>query len=123
MRRVSRILAVSTLLIATVAAPADARRRGPAWTTAWATAPAAAVSGVEQGYAGYTIRNVVHTTTGGSSVRIHLSNRFGTQPVLMGHVTVAISAHAGGRRDGTVDPSDGSARAGSVRTVLFHGRT
>ncbi|MEV4642708.1 SGNH/GDSL hydrolase family protein [Actinoplanes sp. NPDC049548] len=122
MRRISRIAAASVLLVAAAAAPADAGLRGPAWTTAWATAPAAAVSGVEQGYAGFTIRNVVHTTTGGAGVRIHLSNRFGTQPVLMGHVTVAVSAHSGGRRDGTIDPSDGSARPGTLRTVLFHGR-
>jgi lysophospholipase L1-like esterase len=40
----------------------------------------------------------------------------------MGHVTVAVSAHAGGRRDGTVDPSDGSA-AGPVKDVLFAGAT
>ena len=122
MRRFTRVLAASALLLTTVAAPADAGRAGPDWTTAWATAPAAAVSGAEQGYAGYTIRNVVHTTTGGTSVRIHLSNRFGTQPVLMGHVTVAISAHAGGRRDGTIDASDGTARPGTIRDVLFNGR-
>ncbi|MEV4708019.1 SGNH/GDSL hydrolase family protein [Actinoplanes sp. NPDC049316] len=122
MRRFSRLLAASALLTVTLAAPADAGRRGPDWTTAWATAPAAAVSGVEQGYAGYTIRNVVHTTAGGASVRIHLSNRFGTQPVLMGHVTVAVSAHAGGRRDGTIDRSDGAARPGTLREVLFNGR-
>jgi lysophospholipase L1-like esterase len=122
MHRLTKVLAASALLLAAVAAPADAGRAGPAWTTAWATAPAAAVAGADQGYAGYTIRNVVHTTTGGTSVRIHLSNRFGTQPVLMGHVTVAISAHAGGRRDGTIDASDGTARPGSVRDVLFDGR-
>ncbi|UQU68062.1 SGNH/GDSL hydrolase family protein [Couchioplanes caeruleus] len=122
MRRFLRLVAASALVLGAVAAPADADRRGPGWTTAWATAPAAAVSGVEQGYAGYTIRNVVHTTTGGATVRIHLSNRFGTQPVLMGHVTVAISAHAGGRRDGTIDRSDGAAQLGTVRQVLFNGR-
>jgi lysophospholipase L1-like esterase len=62
----------------------------------------------------------VHATAGGGQVRIHLSNRFGTAPVLMGHVTVAVSAHSGGRRDGTVDPSDGSV-VGPVRNVLFAG--
>jgi lysophospholipase L1-like esterase len=35
---------------------------------------------------------------------------------------VAVSAHTGGRRDGTVDASDGSALAGSVRDVLFNGK-
>jgi lysophospholipase L1-like esterase len=54
-------------------------------------------------------------------VRVHLSNRFGTAPVLMGHVTVAVSAHAGGRRDGTSDASAGSAGTAGVRDVLFNG--
>src|SRR4051812_4782436 len=116
-------VAVSATLV--VAAAAPARGAGPGahradWTTAWATAPAAAVNGADQGYAGYTIRNVVHPTAGGSTVRIHLSNRFGTAPVLMGHVTVAVSAHAGGQRSGAVDPSDGAA-SGPVRDVLFNG--
>ncbi|GAA2533667.1 SGNH/GDSL hydrolase family protein [Winogradskya humida] len=127
MRRLVRALTTSTLLVAVIAAPAgasekQARPAAAAWTTAWATAPSAAVSGAEQGYAGYSIRNVVHTTSGGGSVRIHLSNRFGTQPVLMGHVTVAVSAHTGGRRDGTVDRSDGTAAPGTVRNALFNGK-
>ncbi|AGL18674.1 GDSL-type esterase/lipase family protein [Actinoplanes sp. N902-109] len=123
MRRLYRALAGSVLLVAVAAAPSAAggAPRGQ-WTTAWATAPAAAVAGAEQGYAGYTIRNIVHTTAGGASLRIHLSNRFGTLPVLMGHVTVALSAHTGGRRDGTIDTSDGSAVPGTVRDVLFNGR-
>ena len=95
---------------------------GRQWSTTWATAPAAAVNGVEQGYAGFTIRNVVHSTTAGHRVRVHLSNRFGTEPVLMGHVTVALSAHTGGTRDGSVDASDGAAVPGSVRDVLFNGK-
>jgi lysophospholipase L1-like esterase len=123
MRRFGTIIAASALLVPGLAAPAAAQQRpAPGWSTAWATAPAAAVAGVEQGYAGYTIRNVVHTTIGGSTVRVHLSNRFGTQPVLMAHVTVAVSAHTGGRRDGTIDRSDGTARAGTLRDVLFNGR-
>jgi lysophospholipase L1-like esterase len=100
------------------AAPAPAAP----WTTVWAAAPVAAVGGVEQGYAGFTIRNVVHTTAGGDRVRIRLSNRYGTRPVRMGHVTVAVSAHTGGRRDGTIDRSDGTAVPGTVRDVLFAGR-
>jgi lysophospholipase L1-like esterase len=128
MLRSVQVLAVSAALVVaattTATSPASAARdrpSGTAWSTAWGTAPAAAVSGVATGYAGFTIRNVVHPTAGGSKVRIHLSNRFGTLPVLMGHVTVAVSAHAGGQRSGTVDPSDGEV-SGPVKDVLFGGR-
>jgi lysophospholipase L1-like esterase len=48
-----------------------------------------------------------------------MSNRFGTAPVLMGHVTAGISAHAGGTRDGRIDASDGIAAA--LRDVTFGG--
>jgi lysophospholipase L1-like esterase len=111
----ARIKAATVVLIVlATATPASAagRHQNNEWETAWATAPAAAVSGVEQGYAGYTIRNVVHPTAGGNRVRVHLSNRFGTAPVLFGHVTVALSAHS---------PSDGTASV-PVRDVLFNGR-
>lgn len=106
------VLAASVPFVAQPAAAAP----GTAWTTAWATAPAAALTGAEQGLPGYTIRNVVHTTAGGNTVRIHLSNRFGSAPVLFDHVTVALSAHEGG----TGDPSDGSAAV--LRDVTFGGR-
>lgn len=125
MNRIGKLVVAALAATVVAATPASAVQRetasaGPAWTTAWATGPAAAVEGAEQGYAGFTIRNVVHPTVAGTRVRIHLSNRYGTAPVLMGHVTVAVSAHAGGRRDGTIDPSDGSA-SGPVRDVLFAG--
>ena len=122
--RWNRILvagALASVLAAGSPAAAFASER-VAWTTSWATAPAAAVRGAEQGYAGYTIRNVVHSTAAGNRVRVHLSNRFGTRPVLMGHVTVAVSAHRGGQRDGTVEASDGSAAPGTMRDVLFNSR-
>jgi lysophospholipase L1-like esterase len=35
---------------------------------------------------GQTFRQVVHTSAGGSSLRIRLSNAFGTEPVTFGHV-------------------------------------
>jgi lysophospholipase L1-like esterase len=104
-----------------LAAQPDPLSRSAVWSTAWATAPSSAERGTDQGYAGYTFRDVVHPTIGGDRVRLHLSNRFGTRPVFFGHVTVAVSAHAGGGRDGTVDPSDGWARRGTVRDVLFGG--
>jgi lysophospholipase L1-like esterase len=120
--RILRTVVVTAAMIAATLVPSPASAAPVAWSTTWGTAPAAAVSGVTSGYAGFTIRNVVHSTIGGNRVRIHLSNRFGTAPVLMGRVTVAVSAHTGGRADGTIDRSDGSARPGSVRDVRFAGR-
>src|SRR5437868_5698244 len=60
------------------AAPGTAVRVGAPvpWSATWATAQAAAVPNVTSGYAGFTIRNAVHTTIAGTSVRVHLSNRF-----------------------------------------------
>ncbi|MBU2664397.1 SGNH/GDSL hydrolase family protein [Actinoplanes bogorensis] len=92
---------------------------GPDWSTAWAAAP---VAGNLKRPLGHTIRNVVHTTIGGPEVRVRLSNRFGTGPVRLGHVTVALSAHTGGRRDGGNDPSDGTAVPGTLRDATFGGR-
>jgi lysophospholipase L1-like esterase len=121
--RIKKVMAIAAVASFLLTAPAWAGHRpgNHDWETAWATAPGAAATGAEQGYAGWTFRNVVHPTAGGDQLRIHLSNRFGTRPVLFGHVTVAGSAHSGGRRDGTIDPSDGTSD-GPVRDVLFDGR-
>jgi len=88
------------------------------WSTAWAAAPACAMTARDGGLAGYTVRNVVHTTIGGPRVRLRLTNRFGDAPVTFGHVTVALSAHRGG----TGDPGDGSAADGTMREVTFGGK-
>src|SRR5689334_15690383 len=54
-------------------ASAPAAPAGPEWSTAWAAAPAAGYRGGPQGH---TVRNVVHTTVGGTQVRVRLTNRF-----------------------------------------------
>lgn len=106
---------------ATFATPVEPNAVIGGWSATWGTAQSAAVGNVLAGFAGFTIRNVVHTSVPGTRVRVHLSNRYGTAPVLMAHVTVAVSAHTGGRANGTIDNSDGSARAGTMRDVRFAG--
>lgn len=91
----------------------------PEWSTAWAAAPSAAH---RTDSLGHTVRNVIHTTVGGPLARVRLSNRFGGAPARFGHVTVALSAQSGIRRDGTGHPSDGTAAPGSLRDVTFGGR-
>jgi lysophospholipase L1-like esterase len=73
------------------AAPVLAEQAG-GWAGTWATAPAAGVANTPDGYPGYSIRNVVHTSAGGDRTRVHLSNAFGTAPLTFGHVTVAVQS-------------------------------
>jgi lysophospholipase L1-like esterase len=90
-------------------------RRG--WTGTWATAPSEhyEVSGMSE----VTVRMPVHTSVGGSSVRIRLSNAYATDPVTVGHATVGLRAGGSavaqayglrfdGKRDVTV-PAGGEA--------------
>ncbi|MFS8097015.1 SGNH/GDSL hydrolase family protein [Lentzea alba] len=90
-------------------AVAEPASHGPEWIGTWQTAPASAQVGTETGHPNKTIRNVVHTSIGGKAARVRLSNAFGTAPVLMSHVTVALSTGAA------------STVPGSMRAVTFGG--
>ncbi|MFD1274545.1 hypothetical protein ACFQ51_32140 [Streptomyces kaempferi] len=57
-------------------------------------------SGTAPARPGASIRNVVHTSVGGEAVRVRLSNRLGTEPLLLGAVTVALQ-EPGSPRDRT----------------------
>lgn len=50
---------------------------GAQWTGTWETAP----SGTAPALPGASIRNVVHTSVGGSAARVRVSNRLGTAPL------------------------------------------
>ncbi len=56
-----------------------------------------------------TVRMVAHTSVAGSQVRVQLSNRFGTAPLNVGAVDIAVQS------------SGGTAVAGTHHTVLFKG--
>jgi lysophospholipase L1-like esterase len=83
-----------------VLAPGD---DGPQrWVTAWTTANAA--SDHPTVFSNQTIREIVHTTIGGSSVRIRLSNTFGTRAIRLDAVFIGLQKmeprEAGLQRDG-----------------------
>lgn len=63
-----------------------------------------------KGFADETIRDIVHTSVGGSQIRIRISNIFGTRPLRIGDVRVALSG-AGAK----IVP-------GTSHRVLFGGR-
>ncbi|MER5430845.1 SGNH/GDSL hydrolase family protein [Streptomyces sp. NPDC002588] len=84
------------------------------WVGTWAAAPAGAEPGTAAtGTAGRTVRNVVHTSVGGTSARITLSNLYGTRPLTVTHATLAVAAHDGGP----------AAVTGTLRRLTFGGAT
>jgi len=62
---------------------------------------------------GQTLRQIVHTTSGGSAVRVRISNRVGTEPLRIDQATVAVSAQRQSA-DNTV--------AGPIKALTFGGR-
>ncbi|MFG2134124.1 SGNH/GDSL hydrolase family protein [Streptomyces sp. NPDC048751] len=82
------------------------------WVGTWAASPVGAEPGTEvNGLAGRSVRNVVHTSVGGTSARITLSNLYGTQPLTITHASVAVAA---------VDNS-AAAAAATMRRLTFNG--
>src|ERR1700756_3471072 len=78
-----------------VLAPGD---DGPQrWVTTWTTANAA--SDQPTVFSNQTIREIVHTTIGGSKVRIRLSNTFGTRAVRLDAVFIGLQK-VGMQKDG-----------------------
>lgn len=84
--------AVAVLLAAGLAVPsAAASPAAPPSARAATWGPSMTIDGPD--FANETIRMVVHTTIGGSSVRIKLSNLRSTTPLSVGEVDVATQAH------------------------------
>jgi lysophospholipase L1-like esterase len=78
------------------------------WLGTWEAAP----SGVnELGCDDCTIRDIVHTSIGGTEIRIHISNVFGTAPLVVGHATAALPSA----------PGDASVETGTLTEVTFGG--
>ncbi|WP_061134223.1 GDSL-type esterase/lipase family protein [Caballeronia fortuita] len=78
------------------------------WTGTWSTAPMITGDG---GFNNQTIRQIVHTSIGGTALGVQFSNQYGNEPLVIGDVRVAL--RAGGQR--TV--------AGSDRAVTFNGQS
>jgi lysophospholipase L1-like esterase len=79
------------------------------WVGTWATAPFAAANHNDQlGAADTTLREIVHVSLGGSSVRIVLSNEFGLDSLTIGAAQIALST--------------GKDSIGLANTLTFGGR-
>jgi lysophospholipase L1-like esterase len=90
-----RRLIAATLALAALAGmpPVHARAgSGQDWVGTWGTAPADAAPKTLQAFDGQTVRLIVHTSIGGSKVRIRLSNELGSAPLRIGAASVALRA-------------------------------
>ncbi|MFI1070860.1 SGNH/GDSL hydrolase family protein [Streptomyces puniciscabiei] len=84
------------------------------WVGAWTASPVGGEPGTETGgLAGRSVRNVIHTSTGGTSARITLSNLYGHEPLTITHASIALSTG-----DGTA-----AADPDSMRRLTFDGAT
>ncbi|MGW6527252.1 SGNH/GDSL hydrolase family protein [Streptomyces venezuelae] len=84
------------------------------WVGSWSASPAGSEPGTERkGFAGRSIRNVVHTSVGGSSARITLSNLYGTTPLSITHASIALASAS----------NNPAAAAGTLRRLTFNGNT
>ncbi len=66
------------------------------WVGTWATSPVSGANADGQyGGADMTLREIVHVSLGGPMVRVVLTNEFGTEPLMIGAVHVALAAEGG----------------------------
>jgi lysophospholipase L1-like esterase len=72
------------------------------WVGTWATSPMGAEGGwAVRVFADTTLREIVHISAGGSSVRVRFTNEFGQDPLTLDNAHVAVSAGGGAIKEGT----------------------
>ncbi len=105
-----RILALCGFLLL---GPRLVARQPDAWIATWATSPSAAPADADEpllNIENQTVRERVRVSVGGPQIRLRLSNKFGSAPLLIGSVTVALPNGPAG------------IQSASVRTVTFDRR-
>jgi lysophospholipase L1-like esterase len=82
--------------------PASAAKPDQRWVGSWAAAPTGAPAKIGEGsLQESTLREIVRLSIGGSSVRIVVSNEFGTDPLTVDGASIALSAGGGTIKPGT----------------------
>ncbi|MGO1052331.1 SGNH/GDSL hydrolase family protein [Crossiella sp. CA198] len=104
------LAAVLTLLSAPVAQAVAPARTAAHWVATWGTAMSEGSAELST-WPSYTVRHFPHTSVGGATVRIRLSNVYGDGAARFGRVTVAVASAASPRRP-----------VGTPRELTFGGR-
>jgi lysophospholipase L1-like esterase len=110
MKTLRNCVLLSSLLLL----PPRASAQRDAWIATWTAGPAAADPDPNEpllNLEDQTVRERVRVSVSGDRIRIRLSNEFGSSPLVVGSVTVAVPN----------DPS--SVKPGSIRPATFDGRS
>ena len=107
------LFAAAALAVPSLAPAHDRDRDTDDWVGTWTTSPQAPEPLLDAplSFDNQTIRQVVHTSIAGRKARVRLSNEFGSTPLVVGAVSLAL--HGGGA----------AIVAGSDRPLTFSGRT
>lgn len=107
-----KCFAYSLPILLLMAAPMlGAQQPASHWVGTWATAPMGQQVNPGQPAPGdSTYRDIVHISLGGSSVRVQLTNEFGSQPLTIAEAHIALSA------------GHGAIQPGSDHALSFDGR-
>lgn len=111
-----RMIGSVLLAIAVCSLPTASSAGQGHWVTTWGCGPQLTEPGnlPPAPLANSTLRQFVHVTLGGKHLRVRLSNAYGTDPVTLNSVHVALSAGAGSAGDGEINPT-------TDKVLKFHG--
>jgi lysophospholipase L1-like esterase len=92
------------------------------WTTSWGAAPLAASPAAgpfpaTPTFSDQTIRQVVHLSAGGSRLRVRFTNEFGSRPLRIGAVRIALADATGKIQPGTDRPLSFAGKPGALIPV------
>src|ERR1700679_3859907 len=87
-----RVSLLAGLILGSMTMQAAPAKNTTQWVGTWAASPMASpLVGDRQNLADTTFRDIVHISLGGSRLRLKISNEFGTRPLLVGGVHLAVS--------------------------------
>ena len=114
-KRLSVLLVGVLLLLCGWTATSATARPQPTWVGTWASVPTATPASGTRTVRDVTVRQVVRTSVGGDGLRLRLTNEFGTTPLRVGEVRVALRS---GDKGTDIDPrTDRPVHFGGLRSV------
>ncbi|HWA96533.1 MAG TPA: SGNH/GDSL hydrolase family protein [Terracidiphilus sp.] len=109
------VLAMIAFLLALPLSCSAESSRGQQWVGTWATSPMLADGGFRvHAFGGTTLREIAHISIGGKALRLRFTNEFGTDPLTISNVHVALAESGSTIKSGT-DHTVTFGRASSVK--------